>query len=56
VTDPVTVGDRISVAGVAPERVAEHMRAGRVRLDGQPVTDLDMPAPWPSRTALHDPR
>jgi len=32
-------------AGLSAERIAEHMTAGRVRVDGELVTDLDAPTP-----------
>ncbi|WP_181780938.1 hypothetical protein [Pseudonocardia pini] len=44
-----TVRSRILAAGVSPERLDQHHREGRVQLDGEPVTDLDMPAPKGTR-------
>ena len=46
---PTTVRDRLTAAGLSSERIAEHMTAGRVRVDGQLVTDLDTPAPAGTR-------
>ena len=42
---PTTVRDRLTAAGLSDDRIEEHMTAGRVRVDGEPVTDLDTPAP-----------
>jgi hypothetical protein len=39
-----TVRDRLTSAGLSESRIAEHLDAGRVRLDGEMVTDLDAPA------------
>jgi hypothetical protein len=36
----------------ADERIAEHMSAGRVRVDGELVTDLDAPAPAGRRVVI----
>ena len=38
---PTTVCDRLIAAGLSDERIEEHMTAERVRVDGEPVTDLD---------------
>jgi hypothetical protein len=43
------VGDRLTAAGISAERIEQHMTAGRVRVDGEPVTDLDPPAPSGTR-------
>ena len=40
-----TVRDRLTAAGLSDERIAQHTTAGRVRVDGELVTDLDAPAP-----------
>jgi hypothetical protein len=39
-----TVRDRLTAAGLSDERIAEHMTAGRVRVDGETVTDLSIAA------------
>jgi hypothetical protein len=39
-----TVRDRLTAAGLSAERIEQHMTAGRVRVDGELVTDLDTPA------------
>lgn len=39
-----TVRERLT-GRLSPERIDLHLRAGRILLGGQPVTDLDMPAP-----------
>ena len=47
-----TVHDRLIAAGLSDERIAEHMTAGRVRVDGELVTDLDTPAPGGTRVVV----
>ena len=47
-----TVFDRLSAAGLSQERIEQHLMAGRVRVDGELVTDLDRPAPPPARVVL----
>ena len=42
---PTTVRDRLTTAGLSAERIEQHMTAGRVRVDGEVVTDPDTPAP-----------
>ena len=49
---PTTVRDRLTAAGLSAERIEQHMTAGRVRVDGELVTDLDAPAPAGTRVAL----
>ena len=51
---PLTVRDRLSAAGLSDERIEQHMTAGRVRVDGELVTDLDTPAPPPARVVVWD--
>jgi hypothetical protein len=46
---PMTVRDRLTAAGLSDSRIEEHMTAGRVRVDGEPVTELDTPAPAETR-------
>ena len=36
---PTTVRDRLTAAGLSDERIEQHMTAGRVRVDGELVTD-----------------
>jgi hypothetical protein len=43
--DQPTVRDRMLTAGLTLDRIEEHLRAGRVRVDGQLVTDPYHPAP-----------
>jgi hypothetical protein len=50
--DTPTVRDRLTAAGVSPESVEAHFRAGRIRVDGEPVTDLDGAAAPPARVVL----
>jgi hypothetical protein len=40
---PTTVHDRLTAAGLSAERIEQHMTAGRVRVDGELVTDSDGP-------------
>ncbi len=47
-----TVLDRLTAAGINPDRVAAHLRAGRIQLDGRPVTDLNAAAAPPARVVL----
>lgn len=47
-----TVRDRLTAAGISPGRIAEHHAAGRITLDGEPVTDLDQPAAPPARVVI----
>jgi len=42
---PTTVHDRLTAAGLSDCRIEQHMTAGRVRVDGELVTDLHTPAP-----------
>jgi hypothetical protein len=42
---PPTVRDRLTTAGLSGERIEQHLTAGRVRVDGAHVSDLDAPAP-----------
>ena len=49
---PLTVRDRLTAAGLSDERIEQHMTAGRVRVDGEPVTDLDTPAPAGTRVVV----
>jgi hypothetical protein len=49
---PTTVRDRLTAAGLSDERIAQHMTAGRVRVDGEPVTALDSPAPGGTRVVV----
>ncbi|MBN9108576.1 MAG: hypothetical protein J0I34_07315 [Pseudonocardia sp.] len=47
-----TVRDRLVSAGLSPERIESHLQAGRIALDGEPVEDLDTPAPMPRRIRI----
>ena len=49
---PMTVRDRLTAAGLSDERIEQHMTAGRVRVDGELVTDLDAPAPVGTRVVV----
>jgi hypothetical protein len=49
---PTTVRDRLTAAGLSAERIEQHMSAGRVRIDGALVTDLDMLAPAGTRVVV----
>ena len=47
-----TVLDRLVAAGLSPERIEQHLPAGRVRVNGELVTDPYRPAPPPARVVL----
>lgn len=47
-----TVIDRMLAAGLSLERAEGHLRAGRVSVDGELVTDPSHPAPKPVRVVL----
>ena len=49
---PTTVRDRLTAAGLSESRIQEHMTAGRVRVDGELLDDLDQVAPLPARILL----
>ena len=49
---PTTVRDRLTAAGLSAERIEQHMTAGRVRVDGELVTDLDALAPVGTRVVI----
>ena len=49
---PLTVRDRLTAAGLSDERIEEHISTGRVRVDGELVTDLDAPAPAGTRVVI----
>jgi hypothetical protein len=51
----VRVLDRLLAAALSAERVEQHMAAGRVYGDGEPVTDPDRLAPPPARIVLNAP-
>lgn len=44
-----TVRDRMQNAGLSAASIERHAQAGRVALNGEPVDDLDTPAPPPAR-------
>lgn len=50
--DIPTVHDRLIAAGLSQERIAWHLGAGRVELDGEVVTDPNQPAPRPKRLTI----
>ena len=49
---PTTVRDRLAAAGLPDERIAQNMTAGRVRVDGELVTDLNAPAAAGTRVVI----
>jgi hypothetical protein len=49
---PTTVRDRLTAAGLSTDRIDAHMTAGRVRVDGEVVRDLDAPAPAGARVVV----
>ncbi len=48
----VCVFVRLRAAGLSLERIEQHMTAGRVRVDGELVTDPYAPAPPGTRVVL----
>jgi hypothetical protein len=46
------VRDRLTAAGVFDVRISEHMCAGRVRIDGELVIDLDTAGPTGTRVVI----
>ena len=50
-----TVRDRLTAAGLSAERIEQHMTAGRVRVDGELVTDPDRPASPPEHIVITTP-
>ncbi|MDT0349525.1 hypothetical protein [Pseudonocardia charpentierae] len=49
---PRSVRDLLMAAGLSAERIDQHMTAGRLRVDGERVTDLDAPAPDGTRVVV----
>jgi hypothetical protein len=49
---PTTVRDRLAGAELSEERIEQHLTAGRLRVDGELVTDLDAPAPVGTRVVV----
>jgi hypothetical protein len=52
---PMTVRDRLTAAGLSECRIEQHMTAGRVRVDGELVTDAHPPASPPARIVITAP-
>lgn len=48
----LTVRDRLTAAGLSAERIEQHLTAGRLRVDGELVDDLDTPAPVGTRVVV----
>jgi hypothetical protein len=48
----VRVVDRLLAAGLSIQRIEQYLAAGRVRVDGELVTDPYAPAPPPARVVL----
>ena len=51
-TTAATVRDRLTAAGLSDERIEQHLSAGRVRVDGELVTDPDVAAPAGTRIVI----
>jgi hypothetical protein len=49
---PTSVRDRLTAARLSDERIEQHMTAGRVRVDGELVTELSAPAPAGTRVVV----
>jgi hypothetical protein len=47
-----TVREFALAAGLSEERIERHYAAGLLRLDGEPVTDLDVPMPADGRVQV----
>jgi hypothetical protein len=52
---PLCARDRLITAGLSEQRIEQHLAAGRVRVDGELLQDLDQPAPPPARVVLNAP-
>ena len=50
--EPATVLDRLIAAGIYEDRARAWVDAGGVRVDGEPVSSYDAPAPYPARVVL----
>jgi hypothetical protein len=49
-TDPATtIRDRMLAAGLAEEKTDAYLQSGAVRINGEPVTDPNHPAPRRAR-------
>jgi hypothetical protein len=44
--------DGLIAAGLSEGRIEQHLTAGRLRVDGEPVTDLDTAAPVGRRVVI----
>jgi hypothetical protein len=51
-TTSATVRDRLTAAGLSDERIEQHLAAGRVRVDGELVTDPEVAAPAGTRIVI----
>jgi hypothetical protein len=51
----VRVFDRVVAAGLSIDRIEEHPAAGRIRVDGETVTDPYTPAPARDTRRYHGP-
>jgi hypothetical protein len=49
---PTTARDRLTAAGLSDSRIEQHTTAGRLRIDGELMTDLDAPAPAGTRVVI----
>jgi hypothetical protein len=47
-----TVRERLTAAGLSESRIEQHLTAGRLRVAGELVTDLDAPAPAGTRVVV----
>jgi hypothetical protein len=52
VSDEPTILDRLISAGISEERARDHLAVGRIRLDGEVVTDPATPAPPGTRPVV----
>jgi hypothetical protein len=49
---PTTARDPLTAAGLSDSRIDRYLTAGRLRVDGEPVTDLDALAPTGTRVVV----
>lgn len=47
-----SVQARMRDAGIAHDEITRHFTTGRIRLNGEPITNLDQPAPRPSAITI----
>ncbi|MBW0090516.1 hypothetical protein [Pseudonocardia oceani] len=48
------MNDRLRAAGISQTSIDAHFADGVLRVDGDPATALDQPAPKPARIVIHE--